>query len=301
MEVRVGLSVAAAEGLSDQRMRRLLELELGEKAVLAPGTSGPLGDHVAYVWIDLPSPGLVAIEVRIGDKPVARRELGITGLTWDVAARIAAITTSEMVRVQMRPARVVRRAPPPKGPTPAELEIASRKRDALVWGAGLETALIPPNQAFVLGPSLDVALRRFGVGGHLGAAWLTGPSASGTLRWLDISLGLSSRTWVSSSFRLSIGADASMALLHLDGVSSVDGVPGGADTWSARGGFEGGIEVRLYGPLWMGLKLQPGIILRPVPYADAAGAPRKLEGAFLGAGLSLSYEWIAAADAAAAR
>jgi hypothetical protein len=110
----VGLSVPAAESLSEQSVRRLLELELGERAVLAPGTSGPLGEHVAYVWIDLPSPSKVIIEVRVGDKSVTRRELGIAGLAWDVAARIVAITTSEMVRAQMRPARVVRRPPSPR-------------------------------------------------------------------------------------------------------------------------------------------------------------------------------------------
>jgi hypothetical protein len=299
--VRVGLSVPAAESLLDQRVRRLLELELGEKAVLAPGTSGPLGDHVAYVWIDLPSPSKVAIEVRVGDKPVARRELGIAGLAWDVAARIVAITTSEMVRAQMRPARVIRRPPTPKGPTPEELEIASRQRDALVFtAAGLAGALVPPDRAFLAGPSIDISLRRLGASGHLSGAWLTGPAAFGTLRWLDVGLGIDTRFWISSSLRLSIGAAASMAFLHLGGVSSVDGVPGGADTWSARAGFEGGVEARLYGPIWLGLQLEPGALLRPVRYEDAAGVPDKLQGAFLGASLSLSVEWIAPAAPAGA-
>jgi len=294
--VRAGLSVPAAESLSDQHVRRLLELELGEKAVLAPGTSGPLGDHVAYVWIDLPSPSKVAIEVRVADKPVMRRELGIAGLAWDVAARIVAITTSEMVRAQMRPPRVVRRPPAPKGPTPEELEIASRARDALVFSAaGMAGSLVPPSRAFLAGPSVDISLRRLGVGGHLSGAWLAGPAAFGALRWLEVGLGADRRLWLSGSWRLSLGAAASMAFLHLNGVRSVDGVPGSADTWSARAGFEGGIEARLHGPLWLGLQLEPGVMLRPVRYEDASGAPETLEGAFLGASLSLSVEWIAPA------
>jgi hypothetical protein len=302
VEVRVGLSVPAAEGLLEPRVRRLLELELGERAVLAPGTSGPLGEHVAYVWIDLPSPSRVGIEVRVGDKPVTRRELGIAGLAWDVAARIVAITTSEMVRAQMRPARVVRRPPAPKGPSPEELEIASRKRDALVFtAAGLAGALVPQERAFLAGPSIGIALRRFGASGHLSAAWLAGPAEFGALRWLEVGLGVENRFWLSSSWRLAIGGAASMAFLHLSGVSSVDGVPGGADTWSARGGIKGGLEARLYGPLWLGLNLDPGILLRPVRYEVAPGAPEKIEGVFLGASLSLSVEWIAPAVAAGAR
>lgn len=283
-------------------MRRLLELELGEKAVLAPGTSGPLGEHVAYVWIDLPSPSKVVIEVRVGEKPVTRRELGIAGLAWDVATRIVAITTSEMVRAQMRPARIVRRPPAPKGPTKEELEIASRERDALVFTAsGMAGALVPSEQAFLAGPSIGIALRRFGVSGQLSAAWLTGAAEPGALRWLDVGLGIEKRLWLSSAWRLSLGGAASMGFLHMSGVSSVDGVPGVTDTWSARAGIRGSIEARLYGPLWLGLGLDPGVLLRPVRYEVTPGAPERLQGAFVGGGLSLSVEWIAPAGSAGAR
>jgi hypothetical protein len=116
-----------------------------------------------------------------------------------------------------------------------------------------------------------------------------------------VGLGIETRFWLSSSWRLALGGAASMAFLHLSGVSSVDGVPGGVDTWSARAGLKGGIEARLYGPLWLGLQLDPGVLLRPVRYEETPGAPEKLQGAFLGAGLSLSVEWIAPAASAGAR
>lgn len=293
--MRFGISPAAAEGLSETRMRRLVELELGEKGVLAPGTSGPLGDHVAYVWIDLPSPSVVAVEVRVGDRPVARREVGILGLAWDVAARIVAITTSEMVRAQMRPVRVPRRAPAPKVPTPEELEVASRSRDALVFSTGAQTALIPPDKGFLAGPSLSVALRRFGVSERLHAAWLSGSTSAGAMRWLEVGLGLDYRVWLSSSWRLALGGAAALSFVHVD--SGVDG----ADAVSGRAGGAVGLEGRLYGPVWLGLSLEPGAVLRPIRYRDEADREGAVEGLWLGANLSLSIDWIAPAQAAGAR
>src|SRR5262249_33216018 len=51
VEVRFALSASAAKQLSEPRLRRLLEIELGDDAVIAPATTGPLGDHIAYVWV----------------------------------------------------------------------------------------------------------------------------------------------------------------------------------------------------------------------------------------------------------
>src|SRR4051794_15136549 len=60
VEVRVALSTEVLKKISEPRFRRLLEIELEGSAVLAPGAVGPLGDHVAYIWIDRPTPNQIA-------------------------------------------------------------------------------------------------------------------------------------------------------------------------------------------------------------------------------------------------
>src|SRR5262249_23902676 len=43
------------------------------------------------------------------------------------------------------------------------------------------------------------------------------------------------------------------------------------------------------GPLWLGLELEPGAILRPIPFQGISLATGRGGGAFLGAGLTLSF------------
>src|SRR6185436_16046021 len=78
LELRLSMSPSAAGFLSETRVRRLVEIELDE-GVLAPGTGGPLGDYVAYVWIDRPNAAQIVIEARVGDRPVVRRGVPIGG------------------------------------------------------------------------------------------------------------------------------------------------------------------------------------------------------------------------------
>lgn len=302
LELRLGMSSAAAERLSEPRMRRLLELELDEKVKLAPGPAGPLGDHVAYVWLDLATPSRVSVELRFADRPVVRREVGTSGISWDVAARIVAITTAEMMRAQIRPVRTVRRPPPPKEPTPDERDRARQKLDALAFDAHLVSAFVPESSAFVLGPGLSVSLRRLGFSQHLSASWMAGSASFGSLRWLDISLGGDYRVWLSRVFRLSFGASASMALTHLGGVLSTDGIVGAQNSWSSRATLDLGAETRLGRSAWLGLLLQPGMILRAVPYrAKAAIGDGALEGAWIGASIAFRTEWISQAMGAGSK
>ena len=91
VEVRFALSPSASKQLSEPRLRRLLEIELADAAVRAPAATGPLGDPVAYVWVDLSEASTVAIEVRIGARAVERREIADAELTGDIAGRVIAI------------------------------------------------------------------------------------------------------------------------------------------------------------------------------------------------------------------
>src|SRR5262249_52769297 len=138
--------------------RAFVELEL-EEGVLAPGTGGPLGDYVAYLWIDRPSASQIVIEARVGDRPVVRREIGIEGLDGEVAARLVAIAATQMVRVQAQPVVRPKRVPTPRRPTPEELERAARMRAAAIWTADAEVAWTPGGDALVAGPRASLSFR----------------------------------------------------------------------------------------------------------------------------------------------
>jgi hypothetical protein len=287
--VRLALSAAAAKTLSEPRVRRLLELELGDTAVLAPASTGPLGDHVAYIWVDQSDPSQVSIEVRVGDRPVDRRDIAVAGLKGDVAARLVTIAGSEMVRAQMQPAPA-KRAPPPRKPTPEEAEVAVRTQPALQLSAAAAAAFLPPSGGALAGPSLGIAFRDFGVGETLFARWLTGAAEGSSARWLEAGLAVDYRLWLSPRWRLTLGGLFAASSLHIPDALSVDGAAGQRDTWSARAGALVGVETRVVAPLWLGLLAEPGAILRPAPFEDAAGAQRSVSGAWLGLDLALTVD-----------
>jgi hypothetical protein len=291
VEVRIALSSEALKKLSEPRLRRLLEIEIEGSAVLAPGAVGPLGDHVAYLWVDRPSELQIVIEVRVGERAVARRDIAAAGLTGDVAARLVAIAASEMVRDQMEPLRAVpRRPPPPRRPTADEIELASRSLPAVQLFAGADLAFLPQDAAVLAGPSLGLGFRYYGISETLFARWLTGPSHSGALRWLEFGVSAEYRLWLSPSLRLAFGGEAALASAHLGDAQIAGGLPGERDTWSARAGGRIGAELHLGGPLWLTMTATPGAILRPVRYESPSGKG-SLEGLWIGAGAGLSFEW----------
>jgi len=290
VEVRLAMSGVASQKLVEPRVRRLLEIELEDNAILAPGASGPLGDHVAYVWIDLPTPSSVLMEVRIGERPVSRRELQIAGLTFDVAARFVAIAASEMVREQMRPVRPPRKPPPPKGPSPAELERAARDAPAIFYTGSGSFAVLPAQAAFLAGPSLSLGYRNRRASEGVFGRLLAGTADGGPLRWLEVGLTGDYRLWLDPGWRLTAGVAAALSSVRVTDVRAVDGIAGERDTWSARAGLVLGAEVRVLPAGWLGLSLEPGAILRPARYMDHAGADGAVEGAWLGATLTLQLE-----------
>ncbi|MEP7125161.1 MAG: hypothetical protein ABJE95_29795 [Byssovorax sp.] len=291
VEVRIALSSEVLKKISEPRLRRLLEIELEDSAVLAPGAAGPLGDHVAYIWVDRPTPNRIAIEVRVGDRAVGRREIAAAGLSGDVAARLVAIAASEMVRDQMEPVRAAPRKPPaPRRPTEAEIELASRGQPGIQLLAAADIAFAPKDAAVLAGPSLGVGFRYYGVSETLFARWLTGPSRAGSLRWLEIGLAADYRLWLSPSFRLAFGAEAAFASAHLGDATVPYGAPGERDTWSTRAGGRIGAELHLGGPIWLNLTATPGAILRPVHH-EAPTGKGTFEGLWVGAGLGLTFEW----------
>lgn len=289
IEVRVALSRGAAEEVSSVRVRRLLEIELPDGAALAAEPVGPLGDRVATVWVDRPTAARLEIQVRLDGRAVVRRQIAVSGLTSDVAARLVAIAASEMIVAEMRRARAPRRPPSPRRPTQDEVELASRDLDTLSVSAGPYAAVVSGGPRVLGGAGLALGLRRLRLTESLFARLLVAPSGE-PLRWLEAGFSGDYRFWLAASWRLSIGATASVASLRLPAAVSVDGIAGERDTWSARAGLGLGVETRLGGPVWLGLTLDPGIVLRPAPYEDARGQAGAVEGAWLGIGLSLATE-----------
>jgi hypothetical protein len=267
----------------------LFELELDDVGTLAPGAGGPLGDLVAHVWLDVLSPPQVLIEVRFAERSVTRRFIAIEGLSADVSARLVAIAANELVRAQARPVRP-RKEPKPRTPTVKEIELASRRAPAIVWSVGPHFSVLPPASGFLWGPSVSLGLRAMGASQHLFARWLMGTTDANSTRWLEVGLAADYRVWLGKSVRLAFGADAAFAFPRLGDVRSIDGIAGMRDTWSGRAGGIVGIDVRAFRFGWIGFHVDPGVVLRPVPFDDATGQRGTIEGFWLGFGATLQIE-----------
>lgn len=287
--MRVALSATAAKQLAEPRLRRLLEIELGDTAVLAPAPTGPLGDHVAYVWVDLMGPSTVAIEVRVGARTVDRREIADAELTGDIAARVIAIATAEMVREQMKPLRAPKKAPAPKPPSAEEIEAASQRADAVTIDARAAGVFVPSAGATLFGPSFDLGFRRFGIGAHLVAGFYTGPTSFGSARWFEAGVGASYRLWVTPSLRFAGEIAASAAAVRVAGGRVLGEVESRFDTWSARAGGSVAIEWRASDPVWLTLGAGPSAVLRPFDVI-AGGARSPFEGVLVGATLGVLFD-----------
>jgi hypothetical protein len=293
VEIRLTLSTFALRTLPEARVRRLVEIETEDVAVLAPGPSGPLGDHVAYVWVDQPTISKVVVEVRVGDHAVERREIAVRGLASDVAARLVAIAISEMVRAGMAP----RPAPPPppagpKKPTADEIERAARRAPAVLFTPEVALAGLPAARGIVAGAGLTLGFRSFGASEHLFGRWLTGKAGGSDVRWLELGLGADYRFWLGRSFRIGLGGQAAFASVHLADALSIAGEAGQRESWSARAGGLLSLEAKVAPSVWLGLDLTPGAILRPVRFTDATSKAGVVEGAWLGAALAVRFERI---------
>lgn len=276
-------------------MRRLVEIETEDFAVLAPGASGPLGDHVTYIWVDQPTISKIVVEVRLGDHPVERRELAVRGLAGDVAARIVALAIAEMVRVTIawRPPPPPPPAAPPR-PSPEAIARAARLAPAVSLSPLASFVGLPGASGALGGAGAAIGFRYFGATETLSGRWLTGKAGGSDLRWLEIALGADYRFWLSPSFRLALGGSAAFASAHVAGARAVAGEVGQRESWSARAGGAIALEARLTPSIWIALDIEPGAVLRPVRFTGTSGAAGVVQGAWLGAGLSVRFERVRA-------
>ncbi|MFP6683304.1 MAG: hypothetical protein VB934_01265, partial [Polyangiaceae bacterium] len=127
-----------------------LAIELGRELKLTRAAIGPLREDLVRVWIDVPRSNRTLIEVRRTGRGLALRSLPIQALTADAAARLVAIVTSEMVRVQARARRPVR-PPPGQGSAPPSLP-------RIELGADIGALLTPGQTTFAwLGSGVSLA------------------------------------------------------------------------------------------------------------------------------------------------
>jgi hypothetical protein len=291
-EVRLSLSRQAAAQLAEPRVRRLLELQLEGAATLSGQVAGPLGDEVVLVWIDLPTPARALVQARAGERPLSAREIALDGLVPDVAARLVVIATAQLVRAQTRPQRA-RRPVSPRRPTAEELELAARDDRVVTLGAGLGGVVLPSTERVLLGPSMTLSLRQSRVTERLTGRWLGGDGDGGVMRWGEVGLGADYRVWLGPSWRVALGGGAALGSLFVGGARSVDGDAGARGAWSVRAAGLASIELRVSDPVWLGLALEPGAVVRPVPAVTAAGDELRLAGAWLGLDLTLSIDGLA--------
>jgi hypothetical protein len=289
--------VFALRTLSEPRVRRLVEIETEDVAVLAPGSIGPLGNHVAYVWVDHPTKSKIVVEVRVGDRGVDRREIAVRGLAGDVAARLVAIAISELVRIGMTPKPPP--PPPPTGPrppTPEEIERASRVAPAVVMSPEALFVGLPAARGLLGGAGLSLGYRSFGATQSIFGRWLAGTTAQSDIRWLEVGVALDYRICLGRSWSIGLGGSAALSSLHVAEARSLAGEPGERQTLSARAGGLVAIEARVARAAWLSLSAEPGAILRPTRFTVTSGAEGEIAGAWLGASLSMRFEKIRAPE-----
>jgi hypothetical protein len=288
IELRASFSATASGFFQEPRLRRLLAIELQSVATVSSTSSGPLGDQVAWAWIDLPEESTASIEARVAGSAVLRRTISIEGLGPDAAARHVAIAVAEMIRSLAHPSRS-RKPVAGKSPCCEQLETASRSMPRLIWNGGASAAVITGEPMLLAGASIGLGLRYHHTGARLLARWLGGSPGFGTVSWLEAGLGVDQRFTLHRSWRMWLGAQAAAASLQIGGVQSVDGQSGQHAAWSARAGASVGAETRLGESTWLGLAVEPGAILHPVAFEDPSSSG-KLGGGWIGFDLSLQYD-----------
>ena len=276
--VRVALSKAAADFLTEGRVRQLIDLELPASTPLAGEPVGPLDENAVRVYIDLPRPGAVVIQVQGPQRRLETRTVNVTGLAWDVAARVTAIATSESVRAQVAP--LPKRSTKPRPPTPEEIENALRRSPAIGVGASFAGAYLPRLRGGLVGSRVGLELHQPVFSEHLSLAAMGGSGETGQLRWIELAVGATHRMWLGTGVHLEVGAEFALAQSRMAPLASVakDAVLNA----EARAAAVVGLGVRLHREAWLTLDLDPGAVVTDTPSG--------IQGAWLGVALGIAFE-----------
>ncbi len=283
-KVRIAVSPSANSRLLKHRLRRLVAIELAGIATLESSATGSLGPEVIRVWIDVPEPRRAVIEVRRTGRRLARRALAIGSFPADVAARVVAIATSQMVRVQARAQPEPLCEKIPEGPRENEGKLGD-----FAVSAGISSQLLFGNTpTFVAGPELSVEHRRFISAQLLYARWLIGEEDDHRMRWLELGGGIDFRIALPHpDWRLSLGGRAGGVAMFLPDVGKNDSTGPKTSDWTVHATARVAIEVALTPRSWLALAAEPGGLLRSLTISDRDGEHTNISGATVGFSLSL--------------
>lgn len=273
-KLRLALSPAAASFMTDLRVRSLLDVELEGVLTIAEEATGPLDEPSVRVFLDQPEGASVVIQVQAPGRSITRRRVDVTGLTWDVAARFAAIATAEIVRAELQPVRT--RKPKARKPTAEELDRADQARSRLRIGAG-SSSLVAWKGPFAIGPELSLGHTTswFDVDVAARAAFGDGDVRTAAAEaWVTLGHTLHFTSWLRGEIGGGIGA-GTMSL-----VTASDDL---ADGYGHAAGRVG-VGTRIASETWLALRVEPGTIIAG---PTTAGGQHPLEGGVLGLTLSI--------------
>lgn len=263
--VRIGLSKRASEKLSELRVARLVELQLGGDVSVSGEALGPLDEQAFRVFIDMSEPTRVEVQVQIVGKRVDTRSVDVSGLPWEVATRFVAIATSEALRSLMAP----RRKPRPRPQTPDEIADKLAAEPSYEIGGALEAAYVGDMSTAVLGSRLGIAFHQRPLSERLSIALLG--SLDGAL-WVEADVAAAHRFWFGPDLRLKVGAGFALAGT---GAPSDD-----LDLWlRAHALLE--LDVRATPHSFLVIGLDPGITVDPV---------RESVGPWIGGSVAFTFE-----------
>jgi hypothetical protein len=280
---------------------RLVDARVAERLVLleiddidVPPPLGSIGGPPLYFRILASGPASLRVELWELGAPRGARSVASAGSD-NLRARRIALAAGELTRQLERRRRseieAASRAPS-GGPRPRAEEKGIPLYARFALEAGGRAGAIGPSTAWVAGPWLGVGLGfTSGFRLSLGAGWLVGraPEVGGATRWLDAGLSATQRIVNRPAFRLSAGAEASVASVRVDDGHEL-GVTPPLDTWSARAGFVargalplGRVVTVLFGP-------DVGFVLRPIRGFAADGSARSISGLWVGGTITVQLE-----------
>ena len=267
--VRVALTKAASEKLSEQRVRRLVELQVGGGAVVPAEAIGPLDENAVRVFIDLPEPTVVTVQVQAPDRRLETRNVDVAGLPWEVATRFVATAASQSVSALLAP----KRKPRPRPPTPEEIARELAKQPALEVSGGLEAVYSSDLETALFGSRLRVAFHERVLSESVSLAALG--SLDGGL-WAEIDVAAWHRLWLNPDLRLGLGAGFALGLTRgLRAEADPD-----LELWVRPHGLVA-LDVRLQPNAWLRIGLDPGA---------SVDASRDAVGLWMGGSAALAYE-----------
>lgn len=269
--VRIVVAKTAAEKLSELRVRRLVELQLGGDIRVPEEPAGPLNENAVRVYVDLPEPAIVEVQVQAPGRKLETRRVDVSGLPWEVASRFVSIATSELVRGQLTP----RRKPRPRPPTPEEIADKLAGEPSFELSAALEGAWLGELDEALLGSRLAATFHQRALSERVSLGWLGG---TGGGSWLDVDVAATHRFWFGPDFRLALGGGFALAVLD---DAPLPGPARDAPALWVRAHARATIDVRLDDHAFIGFDLDPGLTVDP---ATSSVGP------WLSGGIHLAFE-----------